>query len=229
MDYRKQKEENLGITPTTLLALIQCGLNTPYFLIKEASLSLGVTSPGLRRLEEDGLIEGEPGSRNKTEYRLTDQGKAALRQSLTTGRKTLWDANRLPPRIGIFETLPRALFLLWIYFGSDAVNHAAELARAKIGLRIDQTKYKNQQLTTEIDDLFGDRFLFENITDNPAAIGKSYLLLKAKTELALLEHQSNAIAAMIAALPAELEGIGKDFVSEAKLEPRRAVKSKENA
>jgi DNA-binding PadR family transcriptional regulator len=213
VEYRQKKEENLGITPTTLLALIQCGLNTPYFLIKEASLSLGITSPGLRRLEEEGLIEGEAGSRNKTEYRLTDKGKTVLRQSLTAGRKTLWDANRLPPRIGIFETLPRALFLLWIYFGSDAVNHAAKLARAKIAHRIDQTKYENQQLTTEIDDLFGSRFLFENITDNPAAIGKSYLLLKAKTDLALLEHQSRAVAAIVSALPAELEGIGKDFVA----------------
>lgn len=222
MEYRQKKEENLGITPTTLLALIQCGLNTPYFLIKEASLSLGITSPGLRRLEEDGLIEGEAGSRKKTEYQLTDKGKTALQQSLTAGRKTLWGATRLPPRIGIFETLPRALFLLWIYFGSDAVNDAAELARERIAHRIDRTKYDNQQLTGEIGDLFGGRFLFENIADNPAAIGKSYLLLKAKTDLALLEHQSTAIAAIVSALPAELEGIGKDFVSEARLKAGKA-------
>jgi DNA-binding PadR family transcriptional regulator len=179
-------------------------------------------------LEEDGLIEGEAGSRNKTEYRLTDKGKTVLRQSLTAGRRTLWDANRLPPRIGIFETLPRALFLLWIYFGADAVNHAAELARAKIADRIDQTKYENQRLTGEIGDLFGSGFLFENITDNPAAIGKSYQLLKAKTDLALLEHQSTAIDAIVAALPAELEGIGKDFISAAKLDghqPRKTEKA----
>jgi DNA-binding PadR family transcriptional regulator len=177
-------------------------------------------------LEEDGLIEGEAGSRKKTEYRLTDKGTNALRQSLTAGKRTLWEANRHQSRTSM-EALPRILFLLWIYFGSGAVDEAAELARSRIARRLDRAKSKNQDLSAEIDGLLSGQFPFGTISDKPAAIGKSYLLLKAKTELALLEYQSHAIAAMIAALPAELEGIGKDFVADFKPEPRRATKPRE--
>ncbi|HEV2578803.1 MAG TPA: hypothetical protein VGU25_16485 [Acidobacteriaceae bacterium] len=104
-------------------------------------------------------------------------------------------------------------FLLWIYFGSEAVSEAAQLARKKIEHRAEGLRHNVHQRSLEIDELLVDLFRFEGIADNPSAIGKSYLLLKEKADLVWLDHQSSVIPEIVSSLPAQLEGIGRNFVT----------------
>lgn len=63
-----------------VLALIESGLSTPYDLQKAASLSPGATIPALQRLLESGFVrQGKPGSRGRTDHRITPAGKKLLK------------------------------------------------------------------------------------------------------------------------------------------------------
>jgi len=69
-----------------LLALVNNGVCTPYALQMSAGLSPGATIPVLQRLAEAGLVgQGKPGSRGRTEHRVTPAGKKLLK----TGWKSL--------------------------------------------------------------------------------------------------------------------------------------------
>lgn len=61
-------------------ALIESGLSTPHELQKEAHLSPGATIPALQRLLESGFVrQGKPGSRGRTDHRITPAGKKLLK------------------------------------------------------------------------------------------------------------------------------------------------------
>ncbi len=63
-----------------LLALIRAEVNTPYALHTAAGLSLGATVPALKRLEQAGYLRrGQPGTRGRTEFEITDSGKRYLK------------------------------------------------------------------------------------------------------------------------------------------------------
>lgn len=74
-DKRRKTDLDLFV-----LALIHCGVATPYALQMSAGLSPGATIPVLLRLAEAGLVlQGRPGSRGRTEHRVTPAGKKLLK------------------------------------------------------------------------------------------------------------------------------------------------------
>jgi DNA-binding PadR family transcriptional regulator len=69
-----------------VLALVNSGVVTPYALQMSAGLSPGASIPALQRLTEAGHVrQGKPGSRGRTEHRITVAGKKLLK----TGWKSL--------------------------------------------------------------------------------------------------------------------------------------------
>ena len=76
-DKRRRTDLDLFI-----LALIDSGVSTPYAFQKAAGLSQGATIPALHRLLEARLVRlGKPGSRGRTDYRVTAAGKLYMRTS----------------------------------------------------------------------------------------------------------------------------------------------------
>jgi hypothetical protein len=74
-DKRRRNDLDLFV-----LALIASGVSTPYELKMAAGLSPGATIPALRRLlDEELVIQGEPGSRGRTEYKIAPLGRKHLR------------------------------------------------------------------------------------------------------------------------------------------------------
>lgn len=73
----KRRKTDLDIF---VLALVDCGVATPYALQMSAGLSPGASIPALQRLAEAGLVrQGKPGSRGRTEHRITPAGKKLLK------------------------------------------------------------------------------------------------------------------------------------------------------
>lgn len=74
-DKRRKTDLDLFI-----LALVDSGVATPYALQMSAGLSPGASIPALQRLAEAGLVhQGKPGSRGRTEHRVTPAGKRLLK------------------------------------------------------------------------------------------------------------------------------------------------------
>jgi DNA-binding PadR family transcriptional regulator len=73
-DKRRKTDLDLFI-----LALIDGGVRTPYELQKAAGLSQGATIPALQRLLDAGfLLQGRPGPRGRTDYKVTASGTKLL-------------------------------------------------------------------------------------------------------------------------------------------------------
>lgn len=74
-DKRRRTDLDLFV-----LALIEGGLSTPYDFQKAAGLSPGATIPTLQRLLESGFVrQCKPGSRGRTDHRITPAGKKLLK------------------------------------------------------------------------------------------------------------------------------------------------------
>jgi len=74
-DKRRKTDLDLFV-----LALVDGGVSTPYALQMSAGLSPGASIPALQRLTEAGLVlQGKPGSRGRTEHRVTPAGKKLLK------------------------------------------------------------------------------------------------------------------------------------------------------
>jgi DNA-binding PadR family transcriptional regulator len=74
-DKRRRTDLDLFV-----LALIDGGISTPYELQKAAGLSQGATIPALQRLLDARLVrQGKPGSRGRSEYKVSAAGKRALK------------------------------------------------------------------------------------------------------------------------------------------------------
>jgi DNA-binding PadR family transcriptional regulator len=74
-DKRRKTDLDLFV-----LALIDGGVSTPYELQKAAGLSQGATIPALQRLLDAGFLrQGKPGSRGRTDHRVTATGKRLLK------------------------------------------------------------------------------------------------------------------------------------------------------
>jgi DNA-binding PadR family transcriptional regulator len=96
--------DQLTLTPTgrVILGMIAFGRQTGYeikqFVDKSTrhfwAASYGQIYPELRRLEQQGFIQGRPepsGARARTVYQLTDEGRAALRDWLDSGADLLYE------------------------------------------------------------------------------------------------------------------------------------------
>ena len=74
-DKRRRRDLDLFV-----LALIESGVSTLYELKSAADISPGASIPTLRRLVSEGLvIQGKPGSRGKTDHRVTTAGRRRLK------------------------------------------------------------------------------------------------------------------------------------------------------
>jgi DNA-binding PadR family transcriptional regulator len=74
-DKRRRTDLDLFI-----LALIDGGVSTPYELQKAAGLSQGATIPALQRLLEARFVrQGKPGTRGRTDYKVTAAGRKVLK------------------------------------------------------------------------------------------------------------------------------------------------------
>ena len=80
-----------------VLSLLDRGIGTPYALQRQGGLSLGASTPSLRRLTEAGLIKRkeEQGMTNRPRhvYTLTPSGRGLAR----SGWRAYFESGRLPP------------------------------------------------------------------------------------------------------------------------------------
>jgi len=75
-DKRRRKDLDLFV-----LALVDCGVSTPYELQKAAGLSQGATLPALQRLQGAGfLCQGKPELRGRVRHRITAEGRKRLKR-----------------------------------------------------------------------------------------------------------------------------------------------------
>jgi DNA-binding PadR family transcriptional regulator len=92
----------LSPTARVILGMIRMGKRTGYDIKQLVDVSTrffwaasyGQIYPELRRLEEQGLIQGRhqpSGGRSRTEYSLTPAGERALREWLESGRELTWE------------------------------------------------------------------------------------------------------------------------------------------
>ena len=74
-DKRRRKDLDLFV-----LALVDCGVSTPYELQKAAGLSQGATLPALQRLLGAGFLrQGNRGLRGRVRYRISPTGRKSLK------------------------------------------------------------------------------------------------------------------------------------------------------
>ena len=175
-DKRRRKDLDLFV-----LALVDCGVSTPYELQKAAGLSQGATVPALQRLVEAGFLhQGKRGLRGRVQYRISPTG----RKSLKNGWLPLIEAG---PRGDRDADLRVALLALSA--GGDQRRADAFLRRAA------RLKMDFAGASHSAEDINGVA---------PLAMWYSHLrLLAAKT---MLSAESSAMLAVANALPRNLTG-----------------------
>ena len=105
-DKRRRRDLDLFV-----LALIDSGISTPYELKSAADISPGASIPVLRRMESERLvIQGKPGSRGRTDHKITEAGRRRLKE----GWRELIDHG---PSGDLEADLRVALLALWV--GND--------------------------------------------------------------------------------------------------------------
>jgi DNA-binding PadR family transcriptional regulator len=170
-DKRRRRDLDLF-----LLALVESGISTPYELMTAADLSPGATIPALRRLVTEGLvIQGRPGSRGRTDHRIT----AAGRRRLKDGWQELIEQG---PSGDLDADLRVALLALW--FGQDR-KRAAEFLRQSAVERISGV----------------NRVGGEGEPEDVPPLAQWYRRLRSASAVALTKGESAAALAMAKALP----------------------------
>ena len=164
-----------------LMALIDCGLSTPYEFQKAAALSQGATIPALQRLLEARLVrQGKPGVRGRTSYKVCPAGKRLLRD----GWLPLIAAG---PSGDIDSDLRVALLAIW---GSGDRRLAADF--------LCQSADKKMESIASAE-----------LTGGPGAVAplaRWYTDLRSETSKAVLTAESEALRAVAEALPRSLTG-----------------------
>ena len=169
-DKRRRSDLDLFV-----LALIDSGVSTPYELKTAAGLSPGATIPALRRLlQEELAVQGRPGPRGRTAYRITAEG----RRYLKNGWRELVDDG---PSGDLDADLRIALLALWV--GGDRRLAAAFLRQSAV------QRLKSIGLAEEPDEL---------ASLPPLALW--YRKLRCASAEALLKGESDAALAMAKAL-----------------------------
>lgn len=200
----RNKPEELNSLQTALLAFAKFGLTTPYDLVSQAGMSVGLTSPAFKRLEEAGLLEGVPGPRKRIEYVLTPKGEDELRSSLESARTNYWRIGRF----GTFEAIPRAVLLLWIYLGKDDALRCLAWATEELRAQAQKKQRELEDLKDEMRRFQGDLFQDEFAAEEGLLIGTAYRYLKASSDATLLTMQAAAVeetAPLLENLPKSLQ------------------------
>lgn len=170
----------LPVLDLFVLSLLDRGLETPYDLQKRAGLSLGATTPSLRRLLDGKLAtrskDSGSGKRPRHAYELTAKGKEEARQ----GWKSYMSSERLPNDL---DSILRIVDLAVHYKHAD--QKIADFIRTAVKHRIHLSK----QLSTELE------------SDKK----KSYPALRSRCEVARLQAEADELA-KIAALFSRASG-----------------------
>jgi DNA-binding PadR family transcriptional regulator len=175
-----------------LSVFVKFGLTTPYDLISQAGMSVGLTSPALRRMEEAGLVTGTLGPRKRMQYGLTEKGEDELRKSLCSGRPY----SSLLGSYDTFESAPRAILLAWATSGLDEALNCVDQVQEEL-------RFQAQQQKKEADKLKGYMLRQANLfPGDPAAdkgmlIATAYRWIKATSDAELLKLQAEAMGTIV--------------------------------
>jgi DNA-binding PadR family transcriptional regulator len=172
-------------TQILILALVKCGLRTPYDLKSLAGMSVGQSGPVLKRFEKARLLTAEPGARNSLRYTITEKGHAELRAALASGKTERWWVGKQ----GFFESIPRTVLLAWL--GSDLDDFPKWLGYAQEELQL--AARRNSQ---EAEALY---VRMERLRSNPSPlekailVGTTYRWMKTTSDALLLEAQAELL------------------------------------
>ncbi|HEV2132629.1 MAG TPA: PadR family transcriptional regulator [Terracidiphilus sp.] len=170
-DKRRRQDLDLFV-----LALVESGLSTPYDLKSAADISPGASIPALRRLVSEGLvIQAKPGSRGRTDHKITAQGRRRLKD----GWRELIDDG---PSGDLDADLRAALLALWV--GQNR-SMAADFLRRSAAQRLSSA----------------DRHDGLNEPDSLPPLALWYRRLRSASAAALIKGESAAAMAMARALP----------------------------
>jgi len=183
----------LNSLQAALLTFAKFGLRTSYELTSQTGMSVGHTFPALKRLEESGLVSGVPGPRKRMEFVLTPEGEKALRDSLIVARSTFWEIDKG----NTFESLSRAVFLLWFYFGKEDALRCISWAIEELGSQARRKQFEADEILHDVNRLQETNLFGEDTSSRDGLlVGKSYQYLKLASEASLLKMQADAAEQM---------------------------------
>jgi DNA-binding MarR family transcriptional regulator len=193
-DFAERKErmfmktEKLNLLEAFLLSFVKSGLTAPYDLISQAGLSVGVTSPALKRLERSGYLNQTLGPRRRVDYSLTEKGEEELRASLESGRQDYWGLGRS----STYESALRAALLLWVHFGLEEANKCIEYAikQLKVQAEVKEHEADGFNLTIEKRDLFDEQ------GDKGRLLATSFSWMKCSSDAELLKGQAESLSGL---------------------------------
>lgn len=173
-DKRRRTDLDLFI-----LALVDSGVSTMYDLQKGAGLSQGATAPALQRLLAARFVrQGKPGTRGRTDYKVTANGRKLLRG----GWQPLIKAG---PSGDLDSDLRIALLAMWA--GGDH-RVAADFLRQSGTLKMESVAAT------------------EPTSDAVAPLARWYTDLRSSAAKALLAAEAEAIRVVVDSLPKNLKG-----------------------
>jgi DNA-binding MarR family transcriptional regulator len=163
-----------------LLVFVKFGVTTPYDLLSQGGMSVGLTSPALKRMEQAGLLTSTPGPRKRTRYAMTERGDAALRASLNSGRKNCWGLGRF----GIFESVPRTILLAWVHSGLEDALDCVDRAAKELRIEGQKREREAEELRNSVLSMDADLFKDESVSDRGIRILTVYRWIKAASDAA---------------------------------------------
>jgi DNA-binding PadR family transcriptional regulator len=168
-----------------ILFCAKIGFGTPYAIMNGMGVSVGASSPTLKRLKKKKLLTSTPGPRNRVSYAITEQGEALLVLGLRAGPGAY---GRLTAR-GLFESLSRVIFFSWIKGDLKEAKSVLVDAHFKLSLNAKRAEESvNECLKILQRPLEGD---FEQSSRDH--IGAGYTLLEAFAESILIHLQMESI------------------------------------
>jgi DNA-binding PadR family transcriptional regulator len=184
--------EKLNPLQVLLLVFVKFGLSTPYDLMSQAGMSVGLTSPALKRMEKEGLLTCASGPRNRMRYSMTEEGEEKLRASLESGQSRQWRLGRFDT----FESAPRAIFLAWASSGVDDAHRCVSRAANELERQSHRKQREAEELHGAMLHLNADLFKGEPGFDKGILIATVYRWMKVASDAALLKLQAEAIGKM---------------------------------
>jgi len=209
----RRDSERLNPLQILLLVFVKFGLATPYDLMSLAGMSVGLTSPTLKRLEESGALTCTPGPRKSMRYAITEKGEEQLRRSLESSA----DFNSLFGEYEKFESAPRAILLAWLYAGFKDALQCVTWVTEKLRAESEKKEREAEGIRQSMIVLEADLFKDEPDFDKGVLIATAYRWMKVKSEAALLSLEVEAIgttAQLLSQLPSELQIQRADEVSD---------------
>lgn len=119
-----------------ILFCVKLGFRTSYSIWNEVGVSVGASSPTLKRLEKKEFLASSIGRRRRQAYSLTKRGEDTLRNGLAEGP----DVYGRPTPGGFYESLRRVIFFSWVK--GELAEGRRFLDEAKIGLSVKSMKAK---------------------------------------------------------------------------------------